>query len=177
MSPLRYVVAGLVTALLLGGLAVGSSLRIPTGERNVADHGILLLDWRLRGEEAGACLLGEARTGEGADAGLPLHMRNPGACAGALPPYRLRVEVDGAVLAERLVEGGGLRGDRPLTVYERIPLPPGDRKVRISFERATPDPTAIRLAAEDELRIEGGRVFLAVRRQDTGILEFRVPVR
>jgi hypothetical protein len=173
MKLLRLLAAGLVAALLLGGLAVGSSLRLPTGEREAHAQGILLLDWRLRGEEAGACL----PAGEGAESGRPIHMQNPDACAGELPPYRLRVEVDGVLLDERLVRGGGLRGDRPLTVYERIPLPPGDRRVRISFERETPDASAIRLDVAGDLRIEGGRVLLAVRRQDTGILEFRVPVR
>lgn len=35
----------------------------------------------------------------------------------------------------------------------------------------------IRLAAEDNLQIEAGQVVLAVRRQDTGALVLRSPVR
>lgn len=182
---LRVLVAAGVTALFAGLIALGTSLPLPG---DPPTEGLLRLDWRLRGEEAGGCIPPSAEVLER----LPPHMRNPDACVGGLPPYRLRLWIDGEMTVDRVVRGGGARGDRPLTVYEEIPVPPGPRRVRVEFvpeEAASEEPLApegddprsrdrgIRLAAEDSLHIEAGQVILAVRRQDTGALVLRSPVR
>lgn len=140
---------------------------------------LLRLDWRLRGEEAGECLRATAEE----LAGLPAHMRNPEACLGALPPYRLRVWIDDGLVLDEVVRGGGAREDRPLTVYRDLPMTPGQRRLRATFERESVSnvpgtsarvATALRVAADAD--VEPGRVLLMVRRQDDGTLEVRRPL-
>ncbi len=182
---LRVLAATGVTVLVAGLIAVGSSLPPPS---EPPSEGLLRLDWRLRGEEAGGCIRPTAEE----LAELPPHMRNPDACVGGLPPYRLRLWVDDQLALNETVQAGGVRGDRPLTVYDEVPLTPGLRRIRIEFapdegastgadpsERETPETRdrQIRLAAEGEVQLEAGQVILAVRRQDTGALVLRSPVR
>ena len=169
----RGVLAALVTTGVLALIALGSSLALPATTGDASSGGVLLLDWRLRGEEAGECL----RPASPGRADLPTHMQNPDACARELPPYRLRLWVDEEVAVDRIVRGGGFRGDRPLTVYESVAVPPGERGLRILFEPETPDPSALSLEGETRIQFQRGEVLLAVRRQDTGVLEFRRPVR
>ncbi|MDT8369453.1 MAG: hypothetical protein RQ745_09625, partial [Longimicrobiales bacterium] len=117
------VVVGAALVVLIGGLS-----RVPFGG---VDEGAaaLRLTWRLRGEEAAPC-----RTPTEAElADLPVHMRNPDACIGDLPPFALRVTVDGEVRVERIVRPSGARGDRPLFVYEELPLPPGRHALEVRF--------------------------------------------
>jgi hypothetical protein len=170
---LRGALAALVTAGVLAGIALGSSLSLPASTGDASGQALLLLDWRVRGEETGECL----RPGGPVREDLPAHMQNPDACAGELPPYQLRLWVDDELAVERVFQGGGFRGDRPLTVYESVPVPPGERSLRLVFERVDPDPSALRIEGGTEFRLERGEVLLAVRRQDTGVLEFRRPVR
>lgn len=142
-------------------------------------HALLRLDWRLRGEEAGDCLRPRLED----LARLPLHMRNPDACLGALPPYHLRLWVDDTLVVDDVVRGGGAREDRPLTVYRAVPLTPGRRRIRAEFvrdaqtltdtDRAKPP---VALHVESVATVEPGRVLLIVRRQDTGTLEVRSPL-
>jgi hypothetical protein len=172
-SPLRVTLGALVVLLLLAAIRLGSSLPLPAATGPSVSQGVLLLDWRLRGEEAGECL----RPTQDPSSSLPAHMQNPGACAGELPPYRLRLWVDGTLAADHLVRGGGLRGDRPLTVHETHLLPPGERELRILFERESPGEGALTLQIESRVAVAPGRTLLAVRRQDTGVLEIREPVR
>jgi len=169
--PLRIVAAVGLTAALAGIIALGSSFPLP-GEP--PSEGLLLLDWRLRGDEAGGCLRPTAEE----LAELPPHMRNPDACVGGLPPYRLRLWIDGEKALDEVVRAGGVRGDRPLTVYDEIPLAPGLRHIRMEFvpDGPTPPDGAVTLEVEGSLEIEAGQVVLAVRRQDTGALVLRPPV-
>lgn len=182
---LQVLAAAGVTAALAGLIALGSSFALPS---DPPSEGLLRLDWRVRGEEAGGCI----RPTEEELEDLPAHMRNPDACVGELPAYRLSVWVDGERKLDQMERAGGVRGDRPLTVYEEVHLTPGSRQIRIEFapeegalEEAAARETAeqgdedrpVRLATEGTLDIEAGRVLLAVRRQDTGALVLRVPVR
>lgn len=181
----RIAAAVGVTLFLAGLIALGSSFPLPG---DPPSDGILRLDWRLRGEEAGGCLRPTAEE----LAELPAHMRNPDACVGGLPPYRLRVWVDGEIRLHDTIRAGGIRQDRPLTVYDEIPLAPGRRHVRIEFApeaASAPDPRPSPPADPDSrdrptvldtegvLEMDAGQVILAVRRQDTGALVLRPPVR
>lgn len=143
------------------------------------EHALLRLDWRLRGEEAGDCLRPRHEDLER----LPLHMRNPDACLGAVPPYHLRLWVDDALVVDDVVRGGGAREDRPLTVYRAVRVTPGARRIRAEFVREAETLTddddvkqPVALQVESEATLEPGRVLLIVRRQDTGTLEVRSPL-
>ena len=169
--------AALVTTAAAAGLAMLSAWPLRSA---APDHALLRLDWRLRGDEAGDCLRPRAEDLEK----LPAHMRNPDACLGGLPPYRLRLWVDEAVVLDEVVRGGGVREDRPLTVYRDLRVAPGARRLRATFVReartltptegTTRPPTALHLEANAHL--QAGRVLLVVRRQDTGELVMRSPV-
>jgi hypothetical protein len=167
---LRWVPAVLITAVMAAGLALCTLLPLPLGD---PDEGLLRMDWRLRGEESGPCL----RPLEEEQAAAPAHMRNPDACLGALPPYRLVVTVDGEVRVDERVRGGGARQDRPLTVYRELALTPGRRVVEGSFFREDGEAGAVELQVRDTVEVDAGRILLLVRRQDTGALEIRPPVR
>lgn len=167
---LRWGAAVLVTGAMAAGLALCTLLPLPLEE---PQEGLLRMDWRLRGEESGPCL----RPSDEAQAAAPAHMQNPDACLGALPPYRLVVTVDGEVRVEERVRGGGARRDRPLTVYGELPLTPGRRVVEASFFREDGEAGAVELQVRDTVEVEAGRILLLVRRQDTGALEIRSPVR
>ncbi len=163
----------------LAGAAILAALSAWPMPGDPPEHALLRLDWRLRGEEAGDCL----RPREEDLERLPVHMRNPDACLGALPPYHLRLWVDGALLVDDLVRGGGAREDRPLTVYRAVPLTPGSRRIRAEFVReaqtlsdADHAKPPVALHVESEATLEPGRVLLIVRRQDTGTLEVRSPL-
>ena len=169
-GPLRWGPAVLMTALLAAGLALCTLLPMSL---DGPDEGLLRMDWRLRGEESGPCL----RPSEEERGAAPAHMRNPDACLGALPPYRLVVTVDDEVRVDERIRGGGARQDRPLTVYRELALAPGHRVVEASFFREDGEAGAVELQLQDTVEVEAGRILLLVRRQDTGVLEIREPVR
>jgi hypothetical protein len=164
----RWLGAGVVTGVIAVGIALLSLLPMPGDE---ASDGVLLLDWRLRGEETGSCLRAPAEELER----LPVHMRSQDACLGELPSYRLRLRIDGEVVVDQEVRGGGFRGDRPLTVYRELRVDPGRREIQARFHREDGDPEAVELSVQDSVAVEAGRILLLVRRQDTGALELREP--
>jgi hypothetical protein len=107
-------------------------------------------------------------------------MRNPDACVGPLPPYELRVWVDEELVIEELVSGRGARGDRPLYVFEDLPLAPGPHDVRVDFERQQGASAGVqnpgnRLSLDAGVVLEPGTVTLVARAGDTGDLEVRRP--
>lgn len=176
--------AGAVVVTLAGAAALAALSAWPM-PGDPAEHALLRLDWRLRGEEAGDCLRPRQEDLER----LPLHMRNPDACLGAVPPYHLRLWVDDALVVDDVVRGGGAREDRPLTVYRAVPVTPGARRIRAEFVRDAEtlaeeeeedddddEKPPVALHVESEAMLEPGRVLLIVRRQDTGTLEVRSPL-
>ena len=165
MTPGRLLLCVGVTVILTG--ALGALSRLPVDGVH-ADRGALRFSWRLRAEEAGECRRPTAEELQD----LPAHMRNPDACAGQAPAYRLRVEVDGEEQFEDRVEASGVRGDRPLFVYRELLLAPGRHEVRVRFAPETGDTTAARRFHLDTLlSIEAGDVRLVTRNEDTGALE------
>jgi hypothetical protein len=96
-----------------------------------ANEAELRLAWRARAPLVEEC----RRLTDAEREALPVHMRRDVVCEGRVASYRLRVEVDGVVRRESVVKGAGARGDRPLYVFEALRLTPGERGVRVVFER------------------------------------------
>ena len=103
-----------------------------------SDQAMLRLAWSARPERIERC----RQQSEEELARLPAHMRQPVVCEGASAEYRLSVRLDGRVVAEQVVRGGGLRQDRKLYVFRELPLDPGDRWIEVRFDRLGPDDAA-----------------------------------
>ncbi len=124
----RRVTQVAVTAGALLLLAVAS--RVPYGP-GAAGAAELRLSWRARSAQIEAC---RRRTAEEL-ARLPVHMRQELVCERGVAPYRLVVTVDDDTLVDRTVAAAGARRDRPLYVFETIPLAPGTYRLRVVFTR------------------------------------------
>ena len=70
---------------------------------------------------------------------MPIHMQRDSICERRVPPYRLRVEVDGAQLEDARVEAAGARQDRPVFVFREFALEPGRHQVRVEFAQDEDD--------------------------------------
>lgn len=182
MSPrrgVRLVVAGAVALILAAALSALS--RLPLAEPD-AERSVLHLTWRLRGEEVVAC---RAPT-EAELAELPVHMRNPDACMGEIPAFRLTVALDGQERVSRVVRPAGVRGDRPLYVYEELRVAPGRHRLEVRFEREGDEDDAgsgppgaaaasvTSLVLSTSVELAPGQVLL-VTRDASGALELRRP--
>lgn len=169
MKPVALLRWGVSVALVVV-LAAGS--RVPISALD-ADRAVVRLSWRLRAEEGAEC---RRPTQEELDR-LPVHMRNPDACIGDLAPYELRVDVDGTRRVTRIVRPAGVRGDRPIFVYEELRLAPGRHTLAVRFGVQGAEMGAeAALALEATVDLDAGRVVLVTRGGD-GTLEARRPVR
>lgn len=169
----RLAAAVLLTAL--GLAALGALSRTPYGAPPT--EGLLRLSWRFRGERIDECRpLTEAEK-----AALPVHMRRDEVCEGRLAAYRLTVEVDDEVVAERSVLPAGAREDRPLFLFEELPVAPGRRHVRVRFrvDEASLPPSATKEARREPLELEAtlnvvpGGIALVTYDADVGGLVLR----
>lgn len=176
MTAATRVLAVLFSLGLL--LAVGALSRLPI-EGEHAGSAALRLTWRVRGEEVVEC---RAPTEEEM-AELPVHMRNPDACIGSIPPFHLTVEVDGVTRTDAMIEAAGARADRPLYVYRQLLLEPGTHEVRVRFvpedgSAGEGDQGLGSLTFSGPVTLEAGQVMLLTRsRDDAGGLELREPAR
>lgn len=101
------------------------------------EDAMLRLAWSARPERIEVCRSPTADE----IAGIPPHMRQQEICEGVAARYRLEVRIDGELVAEQEVRGGGLRHDRRLFVFRELPIAPGGAHLAISFTRIeTPDP-------------------------------------
>lgn len=126
-SALRFAVAV--------GICVGVALlaRLPLGEPEEASA--IRLAWRTARGRIEIC-----RAPTDAEIGqLPRHMRPPETCTETALDYRLRVSVDGAPRLDRVLEPGGLRRTRPLTVEATLPVPSGAHRLTVTFEPWPPE--------------------------------------
>lgn len=153
--------AGVVVAFAVTlAIVAGSHVTI---SRDTDTEGVLRLAWRARPDRVEDC----RPQSEEALAGLPAHMRQTMICEGASATYRLQVQVDGQVVLDEQVRGGGLRHDRPIYVFREIRVAQGDRTVAVRFvrlaETAQPQPGGVppSLALERTLRFAPGRVVLS----------------
>jgi len=110
-------------------------------------------------------------------AALPQHMRRPEVCEAHAVPYRLEVYVDGEPRLDRIYRAAGIRGDRPLTIDERIGVPVGSRAVRIHLAPAESDGESVQappvFTMEREVRFDEGRIRVAWLEGMEGHFEIR----
>ena len=91
----------------------------------------LRLSWSARPERLEVCR-------ERSDAELaerPEHMRQRMECEGRSATYALAVMVDEDLVEESVVQGSGLRQDRPVHLLRRYPVREGEHRVRVRFVR------------------------------------------
>lgn len=148
----RGAMAGLVSAILLALLALGS--RWPQGAD--AHHALLRLGWRLAGEVKETC---RDLTPEEL-ARRPVHMRTPRECVARVLAYELKAVVDGRVLVQKTVRSPGLRADRPLSVEEEVPIAAGEHLVSVTFVPEERGSGGKVLTLEQRLRFDARRVVL-----------------
>lgn len=127
MTGYRVLGAALAVAALV---ALASAARAPMTLQRSSDA-MLRLAWSARPERIEKC----RQQSEEDLANIPQHMRQPVACEGVAAEYRLQVRIDGAVVTERLVRGGGLRRDRRLYVFEELAVPPGEADLDVRLDR------------------------------------------
>lgn len=128
MTRLRLLLLTLVTGAAV--FAIAWAARAPYQPPG-GDSALLRLSWRLRGERNETC---RPRTQQELDA-LPVHMRTPEICEGALVAYRLTVQLDDHAPDTSRVVPAGAKSDRPIYVFDEKRLAPGPHRVRITFGR------------------------------------------
>lgn len=128
MTRLDRILGAALAAVLMAGLVWASNAPV-TAHRS--SDSILRLAWSARPERIEDC---RQRSPEEL-AQLPQHMRQPIVCEGTTAEYRLEVRIDGRLVADRAVHGGGLRRDRRLYVFEEVMLPPGEAVIDVRFDR------------------------------------------
>jgi hypothetical protein len=123
---------GLAVAVVVAfALAWLSQAPVESGQ---SEDGTLRLAWRARPERIEVCQQQDSES----LAALPQHMRQAVICEGESASYQLHVWANGRLLAERIVEPGGLRRDRPLYVFLELPMAPGEADVRVRLSRIDP---------------------------------------
>lgn len=125
---IRIAFAVLATAAALAALAAASAVSLPW---HGADAAALRLSWSANPERIEVCrALSEAEI-----AARNEHMRQRVECDGRAATYALTVRVDGVLLGNEVVRGGGLRHDRPLHLLQTYAVSPGRRRVQLAFSR------------------------------------------
>lgn len=135
-------VGAVLAAAVAAGIVWASSVPLAL---NATSDGVLRLAWGARPERIETCR--EPRPEELAN--LPQHMRQARICEGVTAEYRLIVTGPDGVRLNRIVRGGGIRRDRPLYVFEELPVSPGAAVFNVAFERITHS------AGEDDRSDEG----------------------
>ena len=96
-----------------------------------SNQGVLRLAWSARPERVEVCREQSAEE----LAKLPAHMRQPLVCEGTSARYRLTVWHEGRLIADRMLQGGGVRQDRRLYVFHELPLDPGQTSIEVKVDR------------------------------------------
>ncbi len=126
--PVRLTLAAVVALLVTVAIGVLTRVPYPVGDRELA---AVRLTWRMAGQAIDDCrTLSEEELAE-----LPAHMRQAEVCETYVPPYRLRVQVDGELIEDILVLAGGAREDRPIYVYSELRVAPGPHELSVVFEQ------------------------------------------
>jgi hypothetical protein len=147
---LRLVLAAAVAAGLAAALAALSQVPYTP---EPGPEALLRLSWRARGERVETCYELSAEE----QRKLPQHMRQQRNCEGTTAEYRLRVEVDRQRRMDETVQGSGEVQVRPLYVYREVALPPGEHRVKVTFERVGPAEGAEEEEEEEELESRARR--------------------
>lgn len=143
---IRGALAVAASAVVLAALAAASAVSVPWHGAGTA---ALRLSWSARPERIEVCrVLSKAEV-----EALNEHMRQRVECDGRAATYALRVRVDGVLLGNEVVRGGGLRNDRPMHLLQTYTFAPGVRRIQLEFsrrERATTDTaTGVPVVAPD----------------------------
>lgn len=140
MNRLLSRAAGLVLALAALALLAAFSgwrYRVHSGELS-----LLRVAFSARPERIEHC----REVSEAELAARPVHMRQKIECAGQSATYRLQVELDSQIVTERVLHGGGIRHDRPISLLLEHPVPPGPHRVMVRLVRIeAADTTAVTL--------------------------------
>ncbi len=128
MSGGRRWVAVPVTIAAAASLAATSGARIRWYPEEAVE---LRLSWSARPERLEVC---RERSDEEL-AERPAHMRQRIECEGRSMTYTLTVLVDEDTLERSVVQGSGLRQDRPLHLLRRHPVGEGEHRLRVLLER------------------------------------------
>ncbi len=151
----------LLLALGLGYLSQRPLLRpLPEGEA------LVRLAMAVPGKLKGEC----RRLTEQELAKLPPNMRRPEDCPRERLPVRIRLELDGALLRDEVIQPSGFARDGAATAYWKLALPAGPHELRAWVSE---DATAPGFAYEKGFRVDlrpGGIVTLDFDRQRGGIL-------
>ena len=123
----------LATLLALAGAAGIAALSGVPYAAEPAQHAVIRLAWRARGERDRRC----RHLSPEELAKLPAHMRQEEVCERRILPYRLRVAVDDVTVVNEEVRAGGASADRPLFVFRDLAVSPGMHALSITFERET----------------------------------------
>jgi hypothetical protein len=124
----RTLAGGLSGAAALLVLAAGS--RAPWTPA-AGDDGMLRVTLSARPERLETC----RRVSDAELARRPLHMRQTVVCEGTPATYRLQLWREEVPLEDAVLEGGGLRRDRPIHLLREFALPPGTHRIRIVVRR------------------------------------------
>ena len=126
------VVAGAFAAALI---AAGSAVSLPLRS---GDSGRIRLSWSARPERIETCrTLADEEV-----AALSEHMRRQVECEGRFATYALEVTVDGQLVEQSVITGGGLRADRPMHYLRDFAVADGKREFRLSLVRRETVPVA-----------------------------------
>ena len=124
----QLITVGVVTAAGLGILAYASAM--PVAYHN-AETARLRLSWSARPERIEVC----RQLSDSEQAEREEHMRQRVECVGNFATYALTVEVDGRAIGESVLQGAGLRHDRPLYLLRDFPVPAGEHRVLVRLVR------------------------------------------
>ncbi len=159
-----------VAAALAVTVGIAWASTVPLTPHGRGDS-MLRLAWSARAERLEVC----RKQSEEELAKLPVHMRQAEICEGVSARYRLEVRRNEQVIVDQIVQGGGLRHDRPLYVFHEIRQPAGDASFSVQFVRVDaaddpnvrPDPQGRQasdvprvMRLERRLNLRQGRVLL-----------------
>jgi hypothetical protein len=119
-------IAGQVLAFLLFALAIGGLSRWPPLRPLGEGEALVRLAMAVPGKLKGEC----RRLSEEELARLAPNMRRPLDCPRERRPVRIRLEVDGALAREEVIQPSGVARDGAATAYWKLLLPAGRHELR-----------------------------------------------
>jgi hypothetical protein len=128
MKATRWILTVFVTALSLAAMVFLSAASVRSDD---GDSARLRLSWSARPERIETCRVLSKQELEKTEE----HMRQRVQCEGKFATYALEVFVDERLVHESVVRGAGLRNDRPIYLLREIPVPPGNHRIRVRFNR------------------------------------------
>ncbi|MBL8327375.1 MAG: hypothetical protein JNJ71_00895 [Rubrivivax sp.] len=128
-TPKTTPVAWLGQALLYGLLAafIGSFSQWPVYHPLGADQALIKLSFSRVGKPVGDCRTLSPEEMQH----LPPQMRNPLSCPRERSSVAVRLDIDGQRVLERVAPATGLSKDGAATMYERLVVPAGERRITV----------------------------------------------